>query len=326
MRIGSYELKNRILLAPMAGITDQPFRRLCAYYGAGLTFSEMMSTNPQVWHTEKSKLRLAHSEELGLNAVQIAGSDPLEMAQATAINVAYGAEIIDINMGCPAKKVNRKLAGSALLQFPDLVEKILKEVVNAVDVPVTLKIRTGWDKANRNCVQIGKIAEQSGIQALTIHGRTKECLFEGEAEYDNIRAVKQSISIPVIANGDIDSASKAKKVLEYTGADAIMIGRATLGNPWLFQAVEALVEYDSIIQTPSLREKCGHILRHIQELHQFYGEQKGYRIARKHVAWYLQGIQPDSVFRQTFNAINEPKEQLIVLEDFLNSILDKEKC
>mgnify|MGYP002604642992 FL=1 len=326
MRIGSYELKNRILLAPMAGITDQPFRRLCVHYGAGLTFSEMMSTNPQVWHTEKSKLRLAHSKELGLNAVQIAGSDPLEMAQAAAINVAYGAEIIDINMGCPAKKVNRKLAGSALLQFPDLVEKILKEVVNAVDVPVTLKIRTGWDKANRNCVQIGKIAEQSGIQALTIHGRTKECLFEGEAEYDNIRAVKQSISIPVIANGDIDSASKAKKVLEYTGADAIMIGRAALGNPWLFQAVEALVEHDSIIQTPSLREKCGHILRHIQELHEFYGEQKGYRIARKHVAWYLQGIQPDSVFRQTFNAINEPKEQLIVLEDFLNSILDKEKC
>ena len=326
MRIGSYELKNRILLAPMAGIADQPFRRLCAHYGAGLTFSEMMSTNPQVWHTEKSKLRLAHSEELGLNAVQIAGSDPLEMAQAAAINVAYGAEIIDINMGCPAKKVNRKLAGSALLQFPDLVEKILKEVVNAVDVPVTLKIRTGWDKANRNCVQIGKIAEQSGIQALTIHGRTKECLFEGEAEYDNIRAVKQSISIPVIANGDIDSASKAKKVLEYTGADAIMIGRASLGNPWLFQAVEALVEHDTIIQTPSLREKCGHILRHIQELHQFYGEQKGYRIARKHVAWYLQGIQPDSVFRQTFNAINEPKEQLIVLEGFLNSILDKEKC
>ena len=191
---------------------------------------------------------------------------------------------------------------------------------------MTLKIRTGWDKANRNCVQIGKIAEQSGIQALTIHGRTKECLFEGEAEYDNIRAVKQSISIPVIANGDIDSASKAKKVLEYTGADAIMIGRAALGNPWLFQAVEALVEHDTIIQTPSLREKCGHILHHIQELHQFYGEQKGYRIARKHVAWYLQGIQPDSVFRQTFNAINEPKEQLIVLEDFLNSILDKEKC
>ncbi|OOF86375.1 tRNA dihydrouridine synthase DusB [Rodentibacter ratti] len=326
MQIGSYQLKNRVLLAPMAGITDKPFRRLCAHYGAGLTFSEMMSTNPQVWHTEKSKLRLAHSDDLGINAVQIAGSDPLEMAKAAAINVEYGAEIIDINMGCPAKKVNRKLAGSALLQFPDLVEKILREVVNAVNVPVTLKIRTGWNKSNRNCVHIGKIAEQSGVQALTIHGRTRECLFEGKAEYDNIRSVKQAISIPVIANGDIDSAAKAKSVLDYTGADAIMIGRAALGNPWLFQAVESQVEHDSITQTPSLSEKCGQILRHIQELHQFYGEQKGYRIARKHVAWYLQGIQPDSVFRQAFNTISDAKEQLIVLEDFLNSILDKEKC
>ncbi|OOF54515.1 tRNA dihydrouridine synthase DusB [Rodentibacter genomosp. 2] len=326
MQIGSYQLKNRVLLAPMAGITDKPFRRLCAHYGAGLTFSEMMSTNPQVWHTEKSKLRLAHSDDLGINAVQIAGSDPLEMAKAAAVNVEYGAEIIDINMGCPAKKVNRKLAGSALLQFPELVEKILREVVSAVDVPVTLKIRTGWDKSNRNCVQIGKIAEQSGVQALTIHGRTRECLFEGEAEYDNIRSVKQTISIPVIANGDIDSAAKAKAVLDYTGADAIMIGRAALGNPWLFQAVDSLIEQDSIVQTPSLSEKCGQILCHIQELHQFYGEQKGYRIARKHVAWYLQGIQPDSVFRQAFNTINDAKEQLIVLEDFLNSILDKEKC
>ncbi|MBF0751468.1 MULTISPECIES: tRNA dihydrouridine synthase DusB [unclassified Pasteurella] len=326
MRIGSYQLKNRVLLAPMAGITDKPFRRLCTHYGAGLTFSEMMSANPQVWHTEKSKLRLAHSDDLGINAVQIAGSDPLEMAQAAAINVEYGAEIIDINMGCPAKKVNRKLAGSALLQFPELVENILQEVVNAVNVPVTLKIRTGWDKSHRNCIQIGKIAEQSGIQALTIHGRTRECLFEGEAEYDNIRAVKSAISIPVIANGDIDSAEKAKTVLDYTGADAIMIGRAALGNPWLFQAVDAFIEHDSIIQTPSLSEKCGQILHHIKELHQFYGEQKGYRIARKHVAWYLQGIQPNSVFRQTFNTISDPKEQLIVLEEFLNSILDREKC
>ena len=326
MRIGPYPLKNRVLLAPMAGITDKPFRRLCAHYGAGLTFSEMMSANPQLWHTEKSKLRLAYSDELGFNAVQIAGSEPLEMARAAAANVECGAQIIDINMGCPAKKVNRKLAGSALLQFPELVENILREVVKAVDVPVTLKIRTGWNKSNRNCVQIGKIAEQSGIQALTIHGRTRECLFEGEAEYDNIRAVKQAVSIPVIANGDIDCAAKAKQVLDYTGADAIMIGRAALGNPWLFQAVESLIERDTIIQTPSLSEKCAQILRHIQELHQFYGASKGYRIARKHIAWYLQEIQPGSVFRQTFNAINDPREQLIVLEDFLNSILDKARC
>ena len=326
MRIGSYELKNRILLAPMAGITDQPFRRLCAHYGAGLTFSEMMSANPQVWHTEKSKLRLSHSRDAGLNAVQIAGADPLEMAQAAANNVEYGAQIIDINMGCPAKKVNRKLAGSALLQFPELVEQILKAVVSAVDVPVTLKIRTGWDKSHRNCVDIAKIAEQSGITALTIHGRTRACLFEGAAEYQSIRAVKQAVGIPIIANGDIDSAEKAQQVLAETNADAIMIGRAALGNPWLFRSVEGLIEHGSNVQMPDLREKCAQILQHISELHRFDGCQKGYRIARKHVAWYLQGIQPDSVFRQTFNAITEPAAQLAVLEEFLNSLLDKEKC
>ena len=252
MRIGQYQLKNRILLAPMAGITDQPFRKLCAHYGAGLTFSEMMSTNPQVWHTEKSKLRLAHHQDIGINAVQIAGSDPQEMAQAAQVNVDYGAEIIDINMGCPAKKVNKKLAGSALLQFPDLVAEILDAVVNAVNVPVTLKIRTGWDRDNRNCLEIAKIAEQSGIQALTIHGRTRACLYNGDAEYDNIKAVKAAVSIPVIANGDIISAEKARFVLDYTGADAIMIGRGALGNPWIFQSVVGLIEQGSIILEPSL--------------------------------------------------------------------------
>lgn len=320
VRIGSYQLKNRILLAPMAGITDQPFRKLCAAYGAGLTFSEMMSANPQVWHTEKSRLRLAHHQAAGINAVQIAGSNPKEIAKAAQINVDYGAEIIDINMGCPAKKVNRKMAGSALLQYPDLVRQILEHVVNAVSVPVTLKIRTGWNKEHRNCVEIAKIAEQSGIQALTIHGRTRECLFEGNAEYDNIKVVKRQVSIPVIANGDITSAEKAKSVLEYTGADAVMIGRGALGNPWLFKSVESLVETGSIVFEPSLDEKCGVILQHIQSLHQFYGEEKGYRIARKHVAWYLQGIQPSSNFKQTFNAITEPQEQLIALEEFFNSI------
>ncbi|TDQ58021.1 tRNA-U20-dihydrouridine synthase [Mesocricetibacter intestinalis] len=320
MRIGCYQLKNRILLAPMAGITDQPFRKLCAHYGAGLTFSEMMSTNPQVWHTEKSKLRLAHHREAGINAVQIAGSDPEEMAQAARVNVNYGAEIIDINMGCPAKKVNRKLAGSALLQYPDLVGRILQAVVAAVEVPVTLKIRTGWDRNNRNCLQIAKIAEQSGIQALTIHGRTRECLFEGEAEYDNIKAVKEQVSIPVIANGDITSAQKAKSVLDYTGADAVMIGRGALGRPWLFQTAVGLIENKVIIPEPDLDEKSAVILRHIRALHHFYGAQKGYRIARKHVTWYLQGIEPDSCFRQTFNAITDPEEQLRALEDFFNLI------
>ncbi|EIJ67236.1 tRNA dihydrouridine synthase DusB [Pasteurella bettyae] len=327
MRIGPYQLRNRILLAPMAGITDQPFRKLCATYGAGLTFSEMMSTNPQVWHTEKSRLRLAHHQDAGINAVQIAGSDPDEMAKAAQVNMDYGAEIIDINMGCPAKKVNRKMAGSALLQYPDLVRQILESVVNAVDVPVTLKIRTGWDLEHQNCVEIAKIAEQSGIQALTIHGRTRECLFEGNAEYDNIKAVKQQVSIPVIANGDITSAEKAKSVLAYTGADGVMIGRGALGNPWLFRSIESLVEHDSIIFEPSLDEKCGVILQHIQDLHKFYGEEKGYRIARKHVAWYLQGIQPNSDFKQTFNAITVPKEQLLALEEFFNLIvMDKQQC
>lgn len=310
----------------MAGITDQPFRRICTHYGAGLTFSEMMSTNPQVWHTEKSKLRLAHHQEAGINAVQIAGSDPAEMAQAAQVNVNYGAEIIDINMGCPAKKVNRKMAGSALLQYPDLVKQILEAVVSAVDVPVTLKIRTGWDTEHRNCLEIAKIAEQAGIQALTIHGRTRTCMFEGEAEYENIKAVKKAISIPVIANGDITSAQKAIQVLEYTQADAVMIGRGALGRPWLFKTIADLVETNSINLEPSLDEKCDVIFKHIQALHQFYGEEKGYRIARKHVAWYLQEIQPDSVFRQAFNAITDAKAQLVALEDFFNFILmDKEK-
>ncbi|TNH05399.1 tRNA dihydrouridine synthase DusB [Testudinibacter sp. TR-2022] len=320
MRIGQFQLKNRVLLAPMAGITDQPFRRLCARYHVGMSYSEMMSANRDVWHTEKSRLRVAHHEEIGINAVQIAGSDPLEMAQAAALNVEYGAQLIDINMGCPAKKVNRKMAGSALMQHPGLVEKILREVTAAVDVPVTLKIRTGWDKAHRNCVEIAKIAEQSGIQALTVHGRTRSCLYQGEAEYDNICQVKQQISIPVIANGDITSAEKARYVLDYTGADAVMIGRGALGQPWLFRQIEAFLQSGALIAEPSLAEKCQVALEHIHNLHAFYGEQKGYRVARKHVSWYLDNIKPDSAFKRTFNTIADPKQQLYVLEEFLDSI------
>lgn len=320
MRIGKCQLKNRVLLAPMAGITDQPFRRLCSRYHAGLTYSEMMSANRDVWHTEKSRLRLAHHAEIGINAVQIAGSDPLEMAQAAALNVELGAELIDINMGCPAKKVNRKMAGSALLRFPDLVEKILREVVAAVEIPVTLKIRTGWDKANRNCIEIANIAEQSGIQALTIHGRTRSCLYEGEAEYECIRAVKKQVSIPIIANGDITSAQKAKFVLDYTGADAVMIGRAGLGQPWLFRQIEAFLYSGKDISEPETKEKCQVALEHIRSLHEFYGEQKGYRVARKHVSWYLDNIKPDSAFKRTFNTITDPKQQLNVLEAFFDSI------
>lgn len=228
MRIGQYQLRNRLIAAPMAGITDRPFRTLCYEMGAGLTVSEMMSSNPQVWESDKSRLRMVHVDEPGIRTVQIAGSDPVEMADAARINVESGAQIIDINMGCPAKKVNRKLAGSALLQYPDLVKSILIGVVNAVDVPVTLKIRTGWAPEHRNCVEIAQLAEDCGIQALTIHGRTRACLFNGEAEYDSIRAVKQKVSIPIIANGDITNPHKARAVLDYTGADALMVGMGSI--------------------------------------------------------------------------------------------------
>ncbi|AHG77234.1 tRNA dihydrouridine synthase DusB [Mannheimia varigena] len=319
MQIGQYEIKNRIFLAPMAGITDQPFRRLCSQLGAGLTFSEMMSTNPDVWHTEKSRLRLAHHEEIGINAVQIAGSDPFEMAEAAKVNVEYGADIIDINMGCPAKKVNKKMAGSALLREPELVAQILDTVVNAVDVPVTLKIRTGWDPENRNCLTIAKIAEQAGIKALTIHGRTRSCLFNGVAEYESIKAVKQAVSIPIIANGDITSAEKAKSVLDYTNADAVMIGRGSFGNPWLFKEINDFFETGQYSTLPE-NEKYQLMFKHIEDLHQFYGEDKGYRIARKHVGWYVEQLQPESNFKRTFNTLSSTKEQLNALEDFVKSI------
>ncbi|MBE2893923.1 tRNA dihydrouridine synthase DusB [Spirabiliibacterium falconis] len=320
MRIGKFQLLNRVFLAPMAGITDLPFRRLCARFGATLTYSEMMSSNRQVWHTDKSRLRVAHHPEIGINAVQIAGSDPLEMAQAARENVELGAQIIDINMGCPAKKVNRKQAGSALMQSPALVEAILQAVVSAVDVPVTLKMRTGWDKQHRNCVEIAHIAEQSGISALAVHGRTRSCMYEGEAEYEHIRAVKSAVSIPVIANGDITTPEKAKFVLDYTGADAVMIGRAALGQPWLFEQVDSFLQTGVAVAPPSLAEKCQIALEHIRALHQFYGAQKGFRVARKHLGWYLDNIKPDITFKRKFNAINDPDEQLVALNAFFDSI------
>ncbi|QGM81311.1 tRNA dihydrouridine synthase DusB [Otariodibacter oris] len=320
MHIGKHEIKNRVFLAPMAGITDQPFRRLCSQLGAGLTFSEMMSTNPEVWHTEKSRLRLSHHKDIGINAVQIAGSDPSEMATAAKINVDYGADIIDINMGCPAKKVNKKMAGSALLRDPDLVEKILNAVVKAVEVPVTLKIRTGWDLENRNCLQIAKIAENAGISALTIHGRTRHCLFQGEAEYDSIRTVKQSVSMPVIANGDITSAEKAKFVLDYTGADAVMVGRGSFGNPWIFKEIENFLEREELSSDLSVYKKSQFMLNHIADLYSFYGEDKGYRIARKHVGWYTDKLAPNLNFKRTFNALDSAKAQFEALEDFVKLI------
>ena len=320
MRIGHYQLRNRLIAAPMAGITDRPFRTLCYEMGAGLTVSEMMSSNPEVWASDKSRLRMVHVDEPGIRTVQIAGSVPEEMAEAARINVDNGAQIIDINMGCPAKKVNRKLAGSALLQYPELVKSILTAVVNAVDVPVTLKIRTGWDPANRNCVEIAQLAEECGIQALTIHGRTRACLFQGNAEYDSIRTVKQKVSIPVIANGDITSPHKARAVLDYTGADALMIGRAAQGRPWIFREIQHYLDTGELLPPLPLAEVKRLLCAHVRELHDFYGQAKGYRIARKHVAWYLQEHAPDDQFRRTFNAIEDASEQLEALEAYFENL------
>ncbi|QIZ45643.1 tRNA dihydrouridine synthase DusB [Dickeya zeae] len=320
MRIGQFQLPNRLIAAPMAGVSDRPFRALCYAMGAGMTVSEMLSSNPEVWRSDKSRLRMVHSDEPGIRAVQIAGGDPDEMAEAARINAESGAQIIDINMGCPAKKVNRKMAGSALLQYPALVKQILTAVVNAVDVPVTLKIRTGWAPEHRNCVEIAKLAEDCGIQALTIHGRTRACLFNGEAEYDSIRTVKQSVSIPVIANGDITDPRKARAVLDYTGADALMIGRAAQGRPWIFREIQHYLDTGELLPPLPLAEVKHLLIGHIRELHDFYGPGKGFRIARKHVSWYLQEHAPNDQFRRTFNAIEDASEQLEALKAYFENL------
>ncbi|MBP2838252.1 tRNA dihydrouridine synthase DusB [Dickeya parazeae] len=320
MRIGQFQLPNRLIAAPMAGVSDRPFRALCYAMGAGMTVSEMLSSNPEVWRSDKSRLRMVHSDEPGIRAVQIAGGDPDEMAQAARINAESGAQIIDINMGCPAKKVNRKMAGSALLQYPALVKQILTAVVSAVDVPVTLKIRTGWAPEHRNCVEIAKLAEDCGIQALTVHGRTRACLFNGEAEYDSIRTVKQSVSIPVIANGDITDPRKARAVLDYTGADALMIGRAAQGRPWIFREIQHYLDTGELLPPLPLAEVKHLLIGHIRELHDFYGPGKGFRIARKHVSWYLQEHAPNDQFRRTFNAIEDASEQLEALKAYFENL------
>lgn len=319
MQIGPYKLKNNLILAPMAGITDRPFRELCLHYGAGMAVSEMMSSNPAMWHTAKSKNRMVHLDEKGVRSVQIAGAEPALMADAARYCVEQGAQIIDINMGCPVKKVNRKLAGSALLTRPDLIEKILKAVVAAVHVPVTLKTRTGWDLDNKNCVQIAQLAEDCGIQALALHGRTRACMYKGEAEYDSIRAVKKAVSIPVIANGDIDSPIKAQFVLDYTGADALMLGRPAQGRPWIFREINHYLTTGELLPAPPMAEVKHILLGHVQELHHFYGELKGLRIARKHVGWYLKEHEQLGEFRHTFNAIEHAQAQLDTLHAYFET-------
>lgn len=320
MRIGPYTLDVPLIVAPMAGVTDRPFRELCLAHGAGMAISEMMSSNPALWRTNKSQKRMVHIDESGLRSVQIAGAEPELMAEAARFCVEDGAQVIDINMGCPMKKVNKKLAGSALLTRPDLIEQILTATVNAVDVPVTLKTRTGWDPDNKNCVTIARMAEDCGIQALALHGRTRACMYKGEAEYDSIKAAKAAVSIPVIANGDIDSPEKAQYVLDYTGADAVMIGRPAQGRPWIFREIHHYLTTGEHLPAPSLEEVRTILLGHVQELHQFYGELKGLRIARKHVGWYLKEHDQIGDFRRTFNAIEDAQQQIDALQGYFDNV------
>ncbi|MGG2395706.1 tRNA dihydrouridine synthase DusB [Pseudomonas sp. SH1-B] len=308
-RIGPYTLPNLLILAPMAGVTDRPFRQLCRSLGAGLVVSEMVTSDVRLWNSRKSSLRLLHAGDPEPRSVQIAGGDPQMLAEAARKNVELGAQIIDINMGCPAKKVCNKAAGSALLRDEPLVREILDAVVGAVNVPVTLKIRTGWDRQNKNGITVAKIAEDAGISALAVHGRTRADLYTGEAEYDTIAAIKQAVSIPVFANGDIDSPQKAKAVLDATGADALLIGRAAQGRPWIFREIEHYLRTGSTLPAPSLLEVERILLEHLAALHAFYGELMGTRIARKHVGWYLATLPGAREFRAQFNRLDSTDAQ-----------------
>ena len=319
MRIGPYTLPNKLILAPMAGVTDRPFRQLCKDMGAGLAVSEMVTANSQLWGSRKTQRRIDHRGETKPRSVQIAGADPVMMAEAARYNVDNGAEIIDINMGCPAKKVCNALAGSALLRDEALVVRILESVVNAVPVPVTLKIRTGWDTTQRNGIAIARIAEQAGIQALAVHGRTRACGFSGEAEYATIAAIKAVVSIPIIANGDIDSPEKALWVLQQTGADAIMIGRAAQGRPWLFRMIQHYLETGSLLPEPAISERRDILIGHLHRLYEFYGEHTGVLVARKHIAWYSKGQTDVGNFRQAINGATTTTEQLQQVRAFLDA-------
>ena len=321
MQIGPHKLKNNLIVAPMAGVTDRPFRVLCKRMGAGMAVSEMVASNSLLYGSEKTKRRANHEGEADPISVQIVGADPKMLAQAARYNVDAGAQIIDINMGCPAKKICNEMAGSALMQNEKLVAEILEAVVGAVDVPVTLKMRTGWDKGNRNALRIAQIAEASGIQALAIHGRTRACAYTGEAEYDTIAAVKAAIKIPVIANGDITTPEKAKYVLEHTGADAVMIGRAAQGRPWLFREIAHFLATGKHLAAPQVDEIQLVLTAHVRELYEFYGEHTGLRVARKHISWYTKGLTGSAHFRHQMNQLESISEQLKAVNDFFEGQL-----
>jgi len=316
MQIGPYQLKNNLIVAPMAGVTDRPFRQLCKSMGAGMAVSEMVASNSLLWGSEKTRRRANHDGEVDPISVQIAGADPKMLAEAARYNVDQGAQIIDINMGCPAKKICNVMAGSALLKDEPLVRRILEAVVGAVDVPVTLKIRTGWDRGSRNALLVAKIAESAGIQALAIHGRTRACGFSGEAEYDTIAAVKSEIGIPVIANGDISTPERVKEVLDYTGADAVMIGRAAQGRPWMFREISHYLETGQKLPPPEVTEIHRVLAVHLHDLYDFYGESTGVRVARKHISWYTRGLAGSAAFRHGMNQLQTCGEQLAAANEF----------
>ncbi|ERP94697.1 tRNA-dihydrouridine synthase B [Marinobacter sp. ES-1] len=323
-KIGPYTLPNPLIVAPMAGVTDRPFRQLCRRMGAGLAVSEMVIADSKLWHTRKSRTRLNHQGEPEPRSVQIAGGDPEMLADAARQNAEFGAQIIDINMGCPAKKVCNKAAGSALMKDEKLVREILEAVVAAVDIPVTLKMRTGWDRDNRNAPVIARMAEDAGIQALAVHGRTRADKYNGNAEYDTIAAVKASVGIPVFANGDITTPEKARQVLAHTGADGLLIGRGAQGRPWIFREILHYLETGTHLAEPPLDEVEQILSEHLAELHSFYGEKMGVRIARKHVGWYLQSHDENKQFRTRFNGIEDALEQKDSIEQYFAGLRNGE--
>ena len=323
MKRGGFSLPNQVVLAPMAGVTDRPFRQLCRRLGAGLTVSEMVTSDPRLRTSAKTMRRIDHDGEPAPRSVQIAGADPEHLADAARFNVARGADIIDINMGCPAKKVCNAAAGSALLSDERLVGRILERVVAAVEVPVTLKIRTGPAPDRRNAVRIARIAEEAGVAAVAVHGRTRRCAFKGPVEYDSIRAVKQAVSIPIIANGDIASPEHARRVLDCTGADAVMIGRAAQGNPWLPGAIAAFLRSGTAREPPGIRERADVLLGHLRALHAFYGEAIGVRVARKHLSWYCKAYPHGERFWGTVNRVECARRQLSLTRDFFHRLIDE---
>jgi tRNA-dihydrouridine synthase B len=327
MRIGPYQLRNNLIVAPMAGVTDRPFRQLAKAMGAGMAVSEMVASNSLLWGSEKTIRRGNHQGEVEPRVVQIAGSNPAMMAEAALYNIASGAQIIDINMGCPAKKICNVAAGSALLRDEPLVARIVEAVVEAArphGVPVTLKIRTGWDKGNRNALRVAHIAEDGGIASLAIHGRTRACMYMGEAEYDTIRAVKSELTIPVVANGDITTPEKARFVLDYTGADAIMIGRAAQGRPWIFREIQHFLETGTHLPPPEVEDIRIVMLGHLEDHYQFYGMEAGARIARKHISWYTKGLAGSAAFRRQMNMLLTAGEQLRAINEFFDSLGERD--